>query len=114
MLDLESAYDDFLNQADAFNLDISQAVNIWSRRVDRILLAHPRCDAYTPLLETELAPDEEPEPDEPRAEHKSLLTKESSKLGVEEAFLISCVHCWRGYCLLETPECKGVCPLFER
>jgi len=84
----ESAYDSFLNQAEAFQLEIGLATRIWASRLGGMLQQPSPCEAYEPCAQE---PGEEPEDDD----------------------VLACAHAWAGLCLLRMPCCEGICRHFE-
>lgn len=115
----EEAYDAFVTQADVFRLTLEQASDIWEKRLDRLILAHPRCEAYTPRNEVDSTAEDsedsagstdddgpEPSPVEADDSHRAAAEQESEMVG--------CAHCWQGYCLAALPPCTGVCEEFLR
>jgi|MTBAKSStandDraft_1061840.scaffolds.fasta_scaffold00103_97 hypothetical protein len=50
----ESAYEDFLRQAEAFGLEESSASGLWQRRFERLAGAEPRCPEFQSSRDDEL------------------------------------------------------------
>ncbi len=86
LMEWEEAYDQFLSQADAFQLDITMAARIWANRLDDMLRGQQPCADYCPVQEQ--------------------LHDDSD--------VLSCAHSWTGLCLLSMPRCEGICEWFER
>lgn len=83
----ESAYDHFLNQAEAFQLEIALATRIWARRLGGMLHQPGQCEEYHPRQ------------DEAGEE--------------QDDDVLACAHAWTGLCLLRLPLCQGICKDFE-
>lgn len=83
----EKAYDQFLNQAENFQLDLETATRIWAGRLGSMLRQPTPCECY------QRGPD-------------------SLREGQDEDVL-GCIHGWAGLCLLAMPRCAGVCGKYE-
>ncbi len=92
LTELESAYDDFIAQAENFQLDIELATRIWARRLGGLLQKEVPCQRFTPL------------------DWQDNEEMENAESGRDA---LACAHAWAGLCLLALPPCLGICDKYE-
>lgn len=86
----ENAYDQFLNQAENFQLDLETATRIWAGRLGSMLRKPTPCQHY----------------------QRGPESGNAGKSDQDEDVL-GCVHGWAGLCLLVMPLCNGICRHYE-